>query len=81
MSIEFHNVELLARQSDGSFQDILGSTKGMDLLPRKGDTINIDSGYFEVLAVEYTYKDQVNPTVYLKHVGDFPKFVQGLSDV
>jgi hypothetical protein len=81
MTIEFHNVELQAIQPDGTFEDLLGQPKGMDLLPRRGDTINVDSDYFEVIGVEYTYKDQVNPTVYLKHVGDHPKFVLGLSDV
>jgi hypothetical protein len=81
MTIEVFKIDLQVQQPDKSFKDLLGQPWGMDLLPRVGDTLDVDSGQFSVVAVQYTYKDQVNPIVFLKHVGDFPEFVQGLSDV
>lgn len=67
--------------SNNTYEKILEMVEGccpQDVLPRLGDTLNIDGGLFVVIGVEYSYKDQFNPSVYLKRIGDFEQFLQNL---
>lgn len=44
------------------------------VLPRTGDYLEIDGGISLVIAVEFDYKNEFSPNVYLKPVGGFAAF-------
>lgn len=52
-----------------------------NFLPRRGDTINVDSGLFEVVAVERSHRDDFNPIVYLKPLGERQEFLDSLASL
>jgi hypothetical protein len=58
--------------------ELRDGTYPTDILPRVGDTLDVDSCLYNVVAVIYSYKTPYTPTVLLKSVGDFQQFVQSL---
>ncbi len=79
MAVDIFSVNFVIYQN-GKEENVLYNSKNepywdLDILPRKGDVINIDSGHFLVLYTVYTYKDCANPTVYLKPLGDYKGFL------
>ncbi|EKN4603634.1 hypothetical protein ACFJ92_000880 [Vibrio parahaemolyticus] len=62
----------------GVWVDIFEAEMYFNYLPRVGDVINIDSCYMEVLAVEYDYKFQFNPTLRVEEIGDFEEYSERL---
>jgi hypothetical protein len=74
-----HNDETVFRinfeaKRNGSWVNIFDTEMFFNYLPRVKDIINVDSCYMKVLAVEYDYKFQFNPTVRVEEVGHFEEY-------
>jgi hypothetical protein len=67
-------ITFLAKR-DGLWSDIFGSDMYFNYLPRVNDVIEVDSCYMKVLAVEYGYNSQFDPTIRVEEVGHFEEYV------